>query len=418
MAIPVAVSRRRLLRDGTIAAAALAGFPLTGVARAATLPAPPGPQEQRLWAGRARDAYEALQRHFYAGHRTGLYYESFPAGPSSAYAILWPFSRALVGTMALAGIPSRVGGDGRHAGAVQGQLSALSHYHDTAAKPPGYDGRVLPPTGTGGDKYYDDAAWIGLALAQHHRMTGSASSLRAAREVLQFVYPGGWDENRYAPFPGGIFWVQQHIGLGETNHDRTATSNAPNAELAFHLAQLYPRHPADYAAAGTRIHNWVRRTLYNVAGSGLVSDHVSGTNGTIDPTLYTYNQGAVIAADVMRYRLTGDPDWLARARSLAAAALGQFSPSYYIEHSAAFNAIYFRGLLQLHAVVPGDPLQAAIEIAMQTYAEAVWRHHRSPEGLYRFADSPPGVYSLVDQGAVLQLFATLAWDPADYPKLA
>jgi hypothetical protein len=421
------MTRRRLLRNGTLAAAAIAGIPVAGVsavefgpragvAIAASPPPTPAPQ-QRLWASRARATYDALQRHFYAGDGTGLYHETFPPLPPPAYSYLWPFSRVLAGTMALAGIPSDLGGDRRYEAAVGDRLAALAHYRDVVTHPPGYDSGVLPPAGTGGDKYYDDAAWIGLALAQHHRMTGAATSLHAARRVLQFVYPGGWEKNRRTPHPGGIFWVQQGIGLGRTNHDRTATSNAPNAELAFHLAQLYPRHRAAYERAGTRIHTWVTRTLYDVDGSGLVYDHVRG-DGAIDPTLYTYNQGVLVAADVMRYRLTGNPVWLAQAQSLASAALARFSPTYYVEHSAAFNAIYFRGLLQLHAVSPGAPLQAAIETAIQTYADAVWRRHRSPEGLYRFADSPANSYSLLDQGAVLQLFATLAWNAADYPKLA
>jgi Glycosyl hydrolase family 76 len=395
------LTRRRLFRNGTLAAAAIVGVP----------------QQQRLWAGRARATYGALQRHFYAGDGTGLYRETFPPQPVPVYSYLWPFSRVLVGTMALAGIPSHLVGDRRYEAAVHDRLTALVHYHDPAAHPAGYDSGVLLPAGTGGDKYYDDAAWIGLALVEHYRMTGAAGSLQAARRVLQFVYPGGWDTEPDAPHPGGVFWVQQGIGLGETNHDRTATSNAPNAELAFHLAQLYPGHRATFERAGTRIHTWVSRTLYDIDGSGLVYDHVRG-DGAIDRTLYTYNQGVLVAADVMRYRLTGDPAWLVRAQSLASAALAHFSSTYYVKHSAAFNAIYFRGLLQLHAVSPDDPLQAAIETAMQTYAEAVWRHHRSPEGLYRFADSPGSGYSLLDQGAVLQLFATLAWNAADYPRLA
>jgi predicted alpha-1,6-mannanase (GH76 family) len=319
--------------------------------------------------------------------------------------------------MTLAGIPARHLGGQDYGAAVDDVLAGLAYYHDVEAHPPGYDGRVLAPAGAGGDKYYDDAAWIGLALAQHHRVTGSASSLQAARDVLDFVYPGGWDVNPDAAFPGGVFWVQQGIGLGVSNHDRTTTSNAPNAELAFQLAQLDPARGAVYERVGSRIHAWVSQTLYDLDGSGLVYDHVRG-DGTIDPTLYTYNQGVLVAADVMRYRLTHDPVWLFQAQALASAALAHFSPSYYLSHSAAFNAIYFRGLLQLSAVLPDVQLQIAITSAMEAYAEGVWRDCRSAEGLYRFADSPDGGYSVIDQGAVLQLFATLAWDPGDYPKLA
>ena len=391
--------------------------PGVGMALAASPPPAPGVPDQRLWARRARDAYQALQRHFYAADGTGLYHETFPPQQQPAHSYLWPYSRVLAGTMALAGIPSHLIDRRRYRVAVRARLAALARYYDPAAHPAGYDSGALPPAGQGGDKYYDDAAWIGLALAQHHQMTGAVRSLHAARHVLQFVYPRGWNENPNTTHPGGIFWVQQRVGLGVTNHDRTATSNAPNAELAYHLAHLYPRHRAAFERAGNRMHTWVSRALYNLDGSGLVYDHVR-TDGTIDPTLYTYNQGALVAADVARYRLTRDAAWLVRARALAGAALAHFSPTYYIEHSPAFNAIYFRGLLQLQAVSPLDTLRAAIQSTMHAYADAVWRHHRSPEGLYRFADSPGTGYNLLDQGAVLQLFATLAWNTTDYPKLA
>jgi hypothetical protein len=420
----IGLTRRRLLRNGFLTATVgmPAGVGLTGfglgesVARAASPPANRLPQHQQLWAGRAQAAYDALQNHFYSD-KTGLYYEMFPASSPTAYAGLWPFSRVLVGTMAMSGIPSQFLGGRRYTADVEDRLAELSRYHDTAVNPAGYDGRVLAPAGTGGDKYYDDAAWIGLALVQHHRMTGAFGALQAARGVMKFVYPGGWDENREAAYPGGVFWLQQGIGLGVTNHDRTTTSNAPNAELAYHLAQLCPGQREAYAFVGNRIHSWVSQTLYDpLDGAGLVSDHVRG-DGTIDPTLYTYNQGALVAAGVMRFRVTNNPDWLFQAELLANTSLAHFPPSYYLQHSVAFNAIYFRGLLQLRDLLPASPLQTAITTTMEAYAEAVWNHSRSPEGLYRFADSPAG-YSLLDQGAVIQLFATLAWNASDYPKLA
>jgi hypothetical protein len=161
---------------------------------------------------------------------------------------------------------------------------------------------------------------------------------------------------------------------------------------------------------------WVSHNLYNVGGSGLVYDNVGG-EGRIDPTLWTYNQGALIAADVMRYRLGGETKYRSQAEQLAAMSLACFTQADYITHSPAFNAIYFRGLLQLYAVSPSEPLKAAIIAAMTTYAEEVWNHHRTRENLFNFVTSP-GVVSVLFQGAVLQIFATLAWDPDDYPNLA
>jgi hypothetical protein len=53
---------------------------------------------------------------------------------------------------------------------------------------------------------------------------------------------------------------------------------------------------------------------------------------------------------------------------------------------------------------------------MQTYAEDAWSNYRSPENLFDFPRSASSD-RLLDQAASVQIFATLAWDPADYAML-
>ncbi|MBV9166859.1 MAG: hypothetical protein JO321_12330 [Solirubrobacterales bacterium] len=372
---------------------------------------------QQTWADRAIAAYDALQRYFYLGDGTGLYRESYSFGSRGHSASAWGFGRALIGTLALAGIPSRLLGERRHLeyqSAVEDRLGALAHYLDSSSSPAGYGGRPTPPVGPGGDRYYDDNAWIGLALLQDYKMTGRSRSLRDAGAVYGFVYPGGWHTNPTDPHPGGIFWLQQGIGKGLANHDRTCTSNAPNAEIAFQLTELLSDKAPPSVAGGAAIQDWVLGALYD-EGSGLVYDKLMG-DGRIDTTLRTYNQGAVIAANVMRYRTTGERSYVSQAEAVARAALGYFSESFYVSHPCVFNAIYFRGLLQLYAVSDNTSLKSAIVLAMQTYAEDAWSNYRSRKTLFRFSASAASL-DLLDQAAMVQILATLAWDPGDYPML-
>jgi uncharacterized protein YyaL (SSP411 family) len=145
-------------------------------------------------------------------------------------------------------------------------------------------------------------------------------------------------------------------------------------------------------------------------------DKVTGSNA-IDETLYTYNQGTMIAANVREYQKTGDPAYLAEAEAIARTALSTFNESYYINHSAAFNAIYFRGLLILYSVTSDTNLQAEIIQAIQTFADDAWNNHRTSSGLFSFASSSGAGYQLLDQGALLQIYAMLAWNPSNYGKL-
>ena len=90
-----------------------------------------------------------MQQYFYApnvypGDTSSLYVEDYPQS-GNRYSYLWPFSRALVGTITLAGIPSSLDGGLEYQADVNDRLTGLSHYWDGAANPPGYDSYVTAP---------------------------------------------------------------------------------------------------------------------------------------------------------------------------------------------------------------------------------------------------------------------------------
>src|SRR5450432_3823851 len=107
-----------------------------------------------------------MQQYLYVSDGTSLYREAYPPQGGNPYAYLWPFSRALLGTLSLAGISRGV----LPAGAVEDRLSGLARYWDPTGTPPGYDSYVRPPLGPGGDKYYDDNAWVAQALLEQYRL--------------------------------------------------------------------------------------------------------------------------------------------------------------------------------------------------------------------------------------------------------
>jgi len=390
---------------------------------------------QQSDANRAVATYNAMQTDFsaasvYPGDTSGLYTGSYPR-TATRYSGLWPFSQALAGIVTLAGIPSDLLGGVSYRADVDDALTGLSGYFDSTSSPPGYDGRPTGRFGSGGDKYYDDQAWVGLATAEDYAMTGDPTALADAENVFNFVYPGGWAGG--ASFdPGGIYWVQQGVGEGLSNHDRTTTSNAPNAELAALLATLDPSNAPTYQAGANAIYAWVNHNLYNVdtnptdpetpnpnftpSQPALMFDRISGANVVV-PTLYTYNQGAMIAANVREYQATGNSAYLTDAEAIATESLSTFNEDYYINHSAAFNAIFFRGLLVLSSVTSNPSLQTSIIQTIQTYADDAWDHHRSSNGLFSFASKSGPGDQLIDQGAMLQIFAMLAWNPSQYGEL-
>src|SRR5262245_26216666 len=105
--------------------------------------------EAEVYRDRAISAYAAMQRVFAIGDRRSLYRETSPKSSPDAY--LWPFSRALQGTVALAGLDPST-----YASGVEDRLKGLTRYWDRRARLPAYDSGVRPWIGRGGDKYHDD----------------------------------------------------------------------------------------------------------------------------------------------------------------------------------------------------------------------------------------------------------------------
>ena len=120
--------------------------------------------KQQTNATRAVNAYNAMQKYFYVQDGTSLYHEMYPWNDAIKYAYLWEFSRALIGTTCLAGVPSALLGRTNYQSAVQDRLKALGQYWDGGASIPAYASYVLSQGG--GDNYYDDNAWLALALVQ------------------------------------------------------------------------------------------------------------------------------------------------------------------------------------------------------------------------------------------------------------
>jgi hypothetical protein len=369
-----------------------------------------------LYAGRAARAYAAMQRGFRT--RGGRYRRDGRWRLPGAAAHLWPFARALVATLDLAGVPAGPV-DGFDADAqIAGHLRALEDYWDHTGDLPAYASDV---TGTwfGGDRYYDDNAWVGLGLIQLERMRPGPGRTDRAAELLRFAI-GGWDARvAGVPSPGGVFWVEQGKGVGARNHDRNTVSNAPNAQLGLHLRELGRAGATESGPVGPeQMYAWVNQTLdaglaQGAPGTGLFWDKIRG-DGSFDRKFWSYNQGSMVGLNVLLARAGGDSTHLSLAEAITRNALREFAGGYAAQ-PAAFNAILFRNLLQLHAATADASLQSEILAAMRSYGEELWAAPRDRYDCVRLAGAAP---TLLDQSAVVQVLALLAWDPGDYGKLA
>jgi Glycosyl hydrolase family 76 len=209
-------------------------------------------------------------------------------------------------------------------------------------------------------RYFDDNAWLGLVAL------GLDDRARAAA-ILEFVRTGEHPD-------GGIRWV-------EGGASRNTCSAASAAWLAASLGRT------DLAA---RWMGWLDETLRR--DDGQYADRIDGER--IEPTVWSYNQGASVAA---LHALGRDRDAVATAR----ASLAVFDGERLWREPPPFVAIWFRALLSVPAVAEQT------QDVLRRYVERLLAQGRNPTtGLFTMGSL--GTYDgsrTIDQAAVVQILA-------------
>lgn len=392
---------RRLV---AVLSAALLGLALT-VPAAAAAPAPSSGHSPG-YVAQAGSSYDALQRYFAADDGSGLYHEQYPVeSTDNSYSYEWPFSQAHVATLDLSAMPGRAGRTFEPALAAHDRAQVAGYWSDAGTTGlPGFASGAMPPYGSGGDFFYDDNEWVGLEDVQHVLQHHDTASLKQAEKIFRLVR-SGWDTDSSHADPGGVFWTQ-----ATWSSDRNTVSNMPGAELGLRLYQLTGR--SSYLRWATRMYDWTKRYLQ--AANGLYWDHLD-LQGNVDQTIWSYNQGVPVGVNVLFYRVTGDRSYLREARRIAAAAYDYFVAGGRLDAQPPyFNSIFFKNLLLLESVTGGRRYRAA----MSAYAERMWLTKRDPStGLFHFAASGDEHVQMIEQAAMTQIYAVLAWRPDKYRQL-
>ncbi|MGA8115975.1 MAG: glycoside hydrolase family 76 protein [Actinocatenispora sp.] len=353
----------------------------------------------RTHRDRAERSMAALRRYFSVPDDSGLLRETHPAGGDNPYSYEWPFSQAHVAALDLLGVDGSRAARRRVADFAAGQER---YWEDTSSTGvAGYASYAVAPYGDGGDLFYDDNEWVGLAKVQQHLLTGDRAALHRAGQIFDLVV-SGWDDDSSHAAPGGVFWAQGPYT------DRNTVSNMPGALLGARLAQL--THRADTLRWATRMYGWAREHL--LSPDGLYWDHLT-LDGTVEKTFWSYNQGIPIAAALILHQATGERRYRDDARAVADAAFGYYVTGGRLTGQPLyFNSMLFKAGLMLENAFGGDRYRAA----MADYAGYLWDEVRDPAtGLFPTQDD--GSTQLLDQAAAVQIDAVLAWPRRQCAKL-
>jgi predicted alpha-1,6-mannanase (GH76 family) len=219
------------------------------------------------------------------------------------------------------------------------------------------------------NNYYDDMAWLGLALYGLRGAGGRADADGLVAELMASLRTG------VDPAYHAIVWRRGDTYLN-------VPANAPTAILAARTGD---------GAFARRLTTWLHATL--VAPDGVVYDgwHPGGRHpggghsggghsgggypgGAVDTAEWTYNYGTVIGADVA----LGELD---RASRVARAATRLVRPDGVLPDEGSGDRALFKGILARHlgALLAAAPDESLRDLLVHN-AEAAWQS-RSPDGL-------------------------------------
>jgi predicted alpha-1,6-mannanase (GH76 family) len=218
--------------------------------------------------------------------------------------------------------------------------------------------------------YYDDMAWLALALERAGRLADVGRPRALDKLAEQFL-------NAWVPEDGGgIPWRKQDQFF-----------NAPaNGPAAIFLA----RH--DRLRRAQQMSDWLEETLIDPE-THLVFDGIK--SGSMVRAQYTYCQGVVLGLETELAARTEDGDHAKRVHRLVAAVRDHMAPEGIIKGAGGGDGGLFNGILARYLALVATSLpqndaddEAASDTARKlvlTSAEAVWENRQTVEDLPLFA---------------------------------
>jgi hypothetical protein len=259
---------------------------------------------------------------------------------------------------------------------------SLRQYWNPRGPVPGFD---VVPNPQGVDRYYDDNAWMALALLDTHAITGDPKDLEFALGALRYALSGESEA-----LGGGIYWRESDKASKNT------CSNTPTAWAALRAHQA--TGDASFRQAAERITAWTLDKLQDPTDK-LMWDNVS-LEGRIEKTKWSYNSALTILASAELSRLE------ARPPAEAEAMFDQAWARWHREDGAIKDPSMFAHLL-LEAGLHLDRISEAEQEAIAQRLLSSARDRRYGERWDGPMPSPNERLMLIHQASALRAMAEL-----------
>ncbi|HWK02131.1 MAG TPA: glycoside hydrolase family 76 protein [Puia sp.] len=345
------------------------------------------------------DLYRAVQERYYDS-ASGYYRDHEEPAPKYGYAYCWPLcgllqayneaeAAGIGATNAAAASPASPASPA--VPSVHRITTLLDKYSSNkppmsdspGALIPGYDSYIVEFGG--GNRFYDDNQWLGLAWMDAWFRTKEPALLARGKLIYRFMMTG-YD----TVAGGGLYWEE-----GKKTTKNTC-SNGPGIVLALQLYKATKERK--YLDTALLLYHWVDTHLRD--SDGLYFDNIRTRDGRIGKAKFSYNTGTMLQANVYLYELTGQRAYLQRATAIADTATRYFYGSGKFRDGYWFNAVLLRGYQKLLKFNKNP-----------AYGEAF---KRCLDDALAYDKSPTGVMGsgkeqlLVNQAGMLEMLARVA----------
>ncbi len=252
------------------------------------------------------------------------------------------------------------------------------------------------------DRYYDDNAWVVLALVDAYDVTHDAAYLRRAQETFKFVMSG-----EDSMLGGGLYWHEQE------KKSKNTCSNAPATVSALRLYQA-TKDPT-YLETGKRLYAWTVQHLQDT--DGLFFDNIR-LDGSVEKTKWTYNTAVMLKATCLLYHITRDAAMLKEAERIASASVDHWvkPETGGVNDGGAFAHMLLEALLMVYDEDADARWTQTVSRALQFLHDSV----RDANGFYgdnwsRPVTQPREKIELLNQASAARIFMFAARYPMAPP---
>ncbi|GAC1425673.1 MAG: glycoside hydrolase family 76 protein [Flavisolibacter sp.] len=266
---------------------------------------------------------QAIEDNFY-DQASGFYKETAVVEKGkNLYSYLWPLCSMIQANNEIEKVNTKEG-------LVLKTMKIIQEYYDTSLPAPGYASYIMKFKG--GDRFYDDNQWIGIACMDAYFRDKKKSCLQTGKIIYKYMMTG-FD----TVLNGGLYWQENK------KTSKNTCSNGPGIILALQLYKATKER--SYLDTAILLYNWVNEKLK--APNGLFYDNINVKANKIGKAMFSYNTGTMLQSNVYLYELTGQEKYFNEAVSIADSALNYFYGTGKFRDSYWFNAVLLRGYQHL-----------------------------------------------------------------------